>query len=202
VPEVRRATLLDADVLVAVAAAAFYDDPVMSWIFPDAAERLGHLRIIFCEVVNSFVSDQGTVHLFDEASASFWRPPAFDHEESESAPEGDGGARPPVPALPGVSLERLRVLGTAVAAAHPRAPHWYLNVLGTKPERQGQGLGARVLEPVLVVCDSDAMPAYLESSNPRNIGFYQRQGFEPTGEIKLPDGPSLYPMWREPSPRP
>jgi hypothetical protein len=26
--------------------------------------------------------------------------------------------------------------------------------------------------------------------------LYRRHGFEQTGEIPLPDGPSLYPMWR------
>lgn len=47
-------------------------------------------------------------------------------------------------------------------------------------------------------CDAEHAPAYLESSNPANIGYYQRFGFEVTGEIVLPDGPSLWPMWRQP----
>ena len=42
------------------------------------------------------------------------------------------------------------------------------------------------------------MPAYLESSNPRNISLYLRHGFVDTGEITAADGPSLIPMWREP----
>jgi GNAT superfamily N-acetyltransferase len=192
VPEVRTATLVDADVLVAVSSAAFYDDPVMGWVFPDPSERMGHLRIIFWGLVGSFLRDEGTIHLLDRASASFWRTPAFDHAQTEA------GGDDRLPPLPPVSLQRLRLLGAAVASAHPRSPHWYLNVLATTPERQGQGLGARVLKPVLTVCDSDGVPAYLESSNPRNIRFYQRQGFEPTGEIKLSEGPSLYPMWRPP----
>jgi hypothetical protein len=37
-----------------------------------------------------------------------------------------------------------------------------------------------------------------ESSNPRNMTLYRRHGFDQTGEIPLPDGPSLYPMWRAP----
>jgi len=27
--------------------------------------------------------------------------------------------------------------------------------------------------------------------------LYRRHGFEQIGEIELPDGPSLYPMWRD-----
>jgi RimJ/RimL family protein N-acetyltransferase len=55
-----------------------------------------------------------------------------------------------------------------------------------------------VLQPVLSICDTDGSPAYLESSNAANMAFYRRLGFVPTGEITLPDGPSLYPMWRDP----
>jgi hypothetical protein len=48
-------------------------------------------------------------------------------------------------------------------------------------------------------CDAEHAPAYLESSNPDNIPYYQRFGFEITGEITLPDGgPSMWPMWRQP----
>ena len=32
------------------------------------------------------------------------------------------------------------------------------------------------------------MPAYLESSNPANVNRYRRLGFEPIGEIFVPDG--------------
>jgi hypothetical protein len=42
------------------------------------------------------------------------------------------------------------------------------------------------------------MPAYLESSKPSNIGYYEAFGFTVTREIKIPDGPALWPMWRPP----
>ena len=197
--EVRNATLLDSDVLAAVLAAAFYDDPVMSWVFPDAPARPAQLRILFLGLAGSFLPEPGTVHLLEDACASFWRPPGA----------GGGGVDAPSPApeedpsglvLPADAITRLRLLEAAMASAHPSAPHWYLNVLGTRPERQGEGLGARVLAGVLATCDADGVPAYLESSNPANIPFYRRQGFETSGEIVLPEGPSLYPMWRDPRP--
>jgi len=31
-----------------------------------------------------------------------------------------------------------------------------------------------------------------------NIPIYASFGFEVTGEIKLPGGPTIYPMWRKP----
>ena len=45
-------------------------------------------------------------------------------------------------------------------------------------------------------CDAEHAPAYLESSKPDNVPYYQRFGFEITGEITPPGGPTLIPMWR------
>ena len=40
--------------------------------------------------------------------------------------------------------------------------------------------------------------AYLEATTLRNRALYERHGFECFGEIVLPDGPTLYQMWRSP----
>jgi len=40
-------------------------------------------------------------------------------------------------------------------------------------------------------------PAYLESSNPKNLERYGRLGFEPLAEFSMPDGgPTVTTMWR------
>ncbi len=94
-------------------------------------------------------------------------------------------------------LANLRVL-SAIQAAHPSAPHWYLEVLGTDPAHQGKGLGAAVLQPGLDRCDVEGLGAYLESSKEANVPFYARFGFEVTGEIVTPKGgPKVWLMWRE-----
>src|SRR5262249_38331597 len=95
-------------------------------------------------------------------------------------------------------------------------PHWYLAFLGTDPSAQGQGLGPAIMRPVLEQCDSDGVaaylesskedqpnmqagtPAYLESSKESNISFYERFGFKVIGEHRLPGGPKVWPMWRDP----
>jgi len=59
-----------------------------------------------------------------------------------------------------------------------------------------------VLQPVLERCDSDGVWAFLESSKERNIDFYARHGFRVLGELRLPRGPIMWPMWRDPVPRP
>lgn len=75
-------------------------------------------------------------------------------------------------------------------------------MLGTRTALQGKGIGSALLEPVLERCDAQGMPAYLESSKYSNIAFYNRHGFEVTGEIPLPlGGPVVWPMRRNPRPR-
>ena len=71
-------------------------------------------------------------------------------------------------------------------------------MLGTDPAAQGRGLGSAVLRPVLEQCDRDGVGAFLESSKERNIDFYARHGFRVTSEIRLPRGPLMWQMWRDP----
>jgi N-acetylglutamate synthase-like GNAT family acetyltransferase len=88
----------------------------------------------------------------------------------------------------------------AVEALHPAEPHWYLAVLGIEPERQGEGNGGALIQPVLEDCDRQEVPAYLETARERNVDFYTRHGFRVTDELELPDGPPVWLMWRDPRP--
>lgn len=52
---------------------------------------------------------------------------------------------------------------------------------------------------VLERCDREGTPAYLEASSARSRGLYERLGFTFTGRaVDLPEGPPMWPMWREP----
>ena len=193
--DVRPAAVEDRDLVARIAAEGFYDDPLMSWVLPDHERRLEQLVFVFGGLVDDMLPDRGTVHLADAASVALWRDPEFDHRAATT--EDEASAFLSGPFSPD-ELGRFGVLGEAMARHHPHEPHWYLNVVGTLPSHQNRGLGAAVLQPVLERCDTDGAPAYLESSNPRNMSLYFRHGFVETGEITLPGGPSLIPMWREP----
>ena len=64
--------------------------------------------------------------------------------------------------------------------------------------QQSRGLGARLLWPVLERCDHERLPAYLESTNPRNVPFYESLGFAQVGMIQSGTSPQIVPMLREP----
>jgi GNAT superfamily N-acetyltransferase len=80
----------------------------------------------------------------------------------------------------------------------PHEAHYYLPIVGTKPEEQGRGIGSALLAPVLERCDREGLPAYLEATSERNKPLYARHGFTVTDEIQVPGGPTLWAMWREP----
>ena len=70
-------------------------------------------------------------------------------------------------------------------------------MLATEPGRRGQGIGTRLLAASLARVDADRLPAWLESTNRRNVALYERHGFRAVGVVELPDdGPPVTPMWR------
>lgn len=80
---------------------------------------------------------------------------------------------------------------------HPEEPHWYLPFIGVDPGAQGRGVGSALLAASLALVDADRLPAYLESTNPRNVPLYERFGFRVLGEIQVGSSPMMHPMWRE-----
>ena len=61
---------------------------------------------------------------------------------------------------------------------------------------QGRGLGGQLMRPCLQIVDDTNLPAYLETTNPRTIPFYQRHGFEVTGEAQAGTCPPITFMQR------
>ncbi|WP_245568475.1 GNAT family N-acetyltransferase [Nocardia concava] len=72
--------------------------------------------------------------------------------------------------------------------SHVQEPHWHLLAIGTAPEVRGHGYGEALLLSGLARCQSDRLPAHLETSNPENIPYYERFGFELTATVDPPGG--------------
>ncbi len=68
-----------------------------------------------------------------------------------------------------------------------REPHWYVMVVGVAPAFQGQGLGRALLQPMLDRAAADGVPCYLETTQPRNVTFYERLGFRVLTEVVEPE---------------
>jgi GNAT superfamily N-acetyltransferase len=95
-------------------------------------------------------------------------------------------------------LMRLERGFDAVRRKHVAGPHWYVNLLGVRPEMQGKGLSRVVLGPVFDAADRDCVPVYLETAAEANVAIYRRLGFELMGESELAGGVPNWEMRRDP----
>ena len=185
--------------LAGTLARAFADDPVIGWLFPDAATRAVRTERLFRIYLRDTMR-VGEVYTTPELNAaSMWKPPGRWKLENAAL------ARQ-LPALIqafGRRIPALLEFEKKVETPHPQEPHWYLAVIGTDPVAQGNGIGAALMREVLDRCDRDGEAAYLESSKPDNVPYYERFGFTVTGEVTLGkggDGATLWFMWRDPRP--
>ena len=192
--QARAAVWADAEPASQTLARAFFDDPLMCFILADEAARKAKMARLFkllfklglpygaCDVTEGF------------EAVALWRPPSQWHIPLWQYVT-NGAAFLGLFGLGGSA----RVMGIMdhIEKRHPHEPHWYLQAIGTDPAKQGKGFGGVVIRRQLAAADAAGMPAYLESSKTANIPIYASFGFEVTGEITLPDGPTLYPMWRK-----
>jgi ribosomal protein S18 acetylase RimI-like enzyme len=194
-PGVRRATRADLSTVAGVLAEAFDDDPVMTWLLPHAARRrTPKLHRFFSIEARGFFRHEKPVYIAANGSgAALWAPPgAWRLSRAENAAE----------ALPRAAIFTTRLphasrLATELDELHPAQSHWYLYLLGTRAASQGRGVGSALLRAALTVVDAAGEPAYLESSNHRNVSLYERHGFRVIHEVTISGGgPTMWLMWR------
>jgi predicted N-acetyltransferase YhbS len=94
--------------------------------------------------------------------------------------------------------ERIGAIQRELDRRHPAPPHLYLALLGVAEERRHQGIGGALLAPTLLMADQRRLPAYVEAGSEEAAAFYATLGFDLHGEVRLPDAPTVYLMWREP----
>ena len=70
----------------------------------------------------------------------------------------------------------------------------YLMILGVDAPSRGQGIGKVLVRPGLSFADTHGMPCYLESSNPRNVSFYDSIGFKTARIIHLEENNDKSPL--------
>ena len=199
IPQVRPALKADVRPLSRTLARAFYDDPVMIWLIPDQDRRTAHLSRLFATMTRHHHLARGGVEVAcpdaGVGAAALGDPP----DQWRESPRGQLAMMPTFLRVFGLRSTRGRAVQELMKSVHPEEPHWYLAVIGSDPAVRGKGFGQALMRSRLDRCDAEHCPAYLESSKPENVPYYERFGFTVTREIVLPDdGPSLWAMWRAP----
>jgi GNAT superfamily N-acetyltransferase len=189
--EIRNAALDEMSQAVSSLVAAFITDPLARFAWPSPHAYLEAMPL----ATRAFAGgsfDHGTADVTsDFCGAGLWLPPGA-HPDGETLETlFRDTARPE-------HLDDLLATFEKMDEWHPDEQHWYLPMIGVEPNAQGRGLGGALMRHASERSDRAGLPAYLESSNPRNITLYQRHGFDVMGQIQVGAGPLVTPMLRQP----
>jgi GNAT superfamily N-acetyltransferase len=178
-----------ADRVLGTLTLAFAADPAARWLFPEQDAYLRHFPTFARALGGAALPRRTALASADHSAVALWlAPDAAPDEEALGRLIDEGVAPQKRSDMAAVIDEMVRF--------HPQEPHWYLPLIGVEPARQGRGLGAALLRAGLAWSDAQGLPAYLESTNPRNRPLYERHGFEAAGEISVGTCPPIVPMLR------
>lgn len=185
-----------------VLAGSFLDDPNHRHLFPEEKTRARILPHEFSAVCRALV-DSGHIYAASQngtiGGIAIWVPPD----------EFPFSLRRQVRTLPYIlriltisprSIKRVMQLATSIEESHPEQPYWYLLAVGVEPSMQGQGIGTRLLKPILERADEAGERCFLETASKQNVAWYRGLGFEISeSEIPfIPNGPPNWTLLREP----
>jgi len=201
-PVVRRARAGEEHALAAALTAAFPDEPALNWWLKQGAQKQRARAKFFDAAMGDAVHPKRELWVAEAGDGgpvlggAVWCPPgatAFDLPFFKQL-----RVTPLLISIAGFQgMDRALALGKELVERHPKPPHWHLVFLGVIPEMQGQGVGSAMLKKMLSGVDAAKSIAYLEASVERNVGLYQRHGFEVTSEFFAPKGgPKIWTMTR------
>ena len=175
----------------------FLEDPSFCYVFPHPEKRLQALTALFPMFVTDGVQRGEVLMTPEEQGAIIWYPPETEIDEAEFAQTWEkvksitaefGGLE---------AVQKIEEIAGKAKLAEIQQPHCEIRWLAILPEARGQGMGANLLLPVLNYADTKKVGCYLVSSNPRNLTFYQRYGFQQRLCVNI-DELSFTTMWRNP----
>ena len=188
-----------------VLANAFAEAPRFRFLLPNDARRPAKLRWYWGATIRASIITGAVVHVArresggDVGAVAIWEPPEQSERGALTLVRSGLWA---APIRLGLSAYlRRRALGRMLSALDPPQPCWYLDTIGVEPSEQRTGLGTALLDLMLKRIDEDALPSFLDTSAPDNLGYYERFGFRVTAESTLPNGIPLWGMTRRPRPK-
>lgn len=183
------------NVLIATLARAFADDPAMTWIMPDPAQRAARLPKLFALLVDDEFARGWALAAPGGEAVTLWRGSEAVHGSLWDLLR----AVPGFLAALGTGLPRALAVSLSIERHHPAGQVYdYLHFAAVDPAFQGRGWGGAAIRAGLERAAGRGRPAYLETATPANVGLYQRLGFAVIGEWDVPrGGPHFWSMWRD-----
>jgi GNAT superfamily N-acetyltransferase len=178
--EYRQLTLSDLEPMAQVLARSFAEDPLVSFILPNARTRV--------QTVAKFFRAMGRLNI--RAGSAFgagdplegvavWSFP--NKPEASASPKHLLSFLPVLFSSYVIGARRARPIFHQIDANHRKhapEPHYYLDNLGVLASARGKGLSSRLIRPFLEMADSQKVIAYTDTVTDANVPLYEHFGFE------------------------
>jgi GNAT superfamily N-acetyltransferase len=185
----------DRAAIVDLLVAAFFNDPMQSWLFPRPRTRAGHLHRFYDLDIEHRLAGTAQVERSGRHAVGFWHPPGTaDPLTASTAARLIPAVRPVLGHHP---VKAARVL-RGVLQRRPAEAHWYLSHLAVHPDHQGRGHGQRLLRRGIDQAEADGVGVYLETANADNLPFYQASGLHEVGVVRVAGAPTVWSLWWSP----
>jgi ribosomal protein S18 acetylase RimI-like enzyme len=168
---------------------AFYSDPLLNFIYGDKIDEPGKLNWFF-KVTFRLAALYGDCFATVEKDGVLMMLPPDQTTLTVGAMYKSGFLAAPF-RMGWASFSRLMTFGDFAEKEHKAAApsdHFYIMTVGVLPERQGIGVGKKLMTKALEIVDANRMPCYLETQNQNNVPIYQRLGFEVVSDKEIPKG--------------
>jgi ribosomal protein S18 acetylase RimI-like enzyme len=185
---------------VRILTGAFWNDPLVEYLFPELKERKRQLDILF-RVNVDFGLDAGEVYCTSSMlGCAVWLFPG-DKDRPRLGRDKLPAARFKS-LLDGQSLQRLSGFIQYMKERHisiMSGPYCLLLFLGVAENQRRKGVGSRLMQPVLQFADEKRMPCILDTMNEDNLDFYRAHNFRVCQRYHIcGNGPETWTMIRYP----
>lgn len=181
---IRQLNMRDADAAALLFARAFDNDRIARLLHPDQGQRHQFQQHGGKDQIRRAAAYRHVFAAYEDGAVrgvAVWVPPGVTL----------GPTPPPLRSVPRIvralarpgAIRFIRQRQRALAKAQ-KTPSWHLAFLATDPAHQGRGIGRRLLEHILHRADSDGTPVWLETSDPANVGLYEKFGFAITARVE------------------
>lgn len=184
--KVRPILLQDINATADALALAFTGDPLIGFLFGPGWETQSHARSFFHILLSVRVALGMPAFCADHDGTIIGGVMGYDTTRPQWQAAHAARWQALLDAVEGLA-QRLAAYEHLADAFQPTAPHYYLGVIGVRPDAQGTGVGKALLERFCAASRADPASSgvYLETASSDSLAFYRWNGFVQRGQGTL-----------------
>lgn len=168
---------------------AFFNDPLMLYLFPKAKERKRKLKSMM-ELLLRIGIKYGIVHTTSAKleGIAIWFPSNKSKITTWMGLLNGGFSY--FFKLGSKAVKKQNRLYNYILTKHMNlmpSYHWYLSIIGINPIYQGKGFSSVLFNSMFNQIDKQNLPFFLDTNNEENLPIYNRFGFRLLEEYQIPD---------------